>query len=145
MRCVEQFQITKFLIYCLIMKWLPWLPEGSWLIIHDTCIFIVHGSSTVVTTSWNLELLLGHIPSHAMQWPCNENPTEQVKSQLESDCQTSSTSFHVGYGNGLPLVCIMQTRSEKRHGGIKILALGMQVRQLWEVGCALMAGTPWLC
>lgn len=24
----------------------------------------------------------------------------------------------VGYGNGLPLVCIMQIRSEKRHGGI---------------------------
>ena len=38
---------------------------------HDTCIFIiVHGSSTGVATSRNLDLLLGHIPSHAMQGPC---------------------------------------------------------------------------
>ena len=43
---------------------------------------------------------------------------------------------HFGYGNDLPLVCIMQIRSEKRHGAIKILALGMQVRPpdgLWAI------------
>ena len=28
----------------------------------------------MVATSRNLELLLGRIPSHAMQWSCNENP-----------------------------------------------------------------------
>ena len=43
---------------------------------------------------------------------------------------------HIGYGNDLPLACIIQIRSEMRHGAIRILALGIQVRRpdgLWAI------------
>lgn len=53
----------------------------------------------------------------AMQWPCNENPVSARVRLLDGIHQVLLA--HVGYGNGLPLVCIMQIDRNK------ILALGI--------------------
>ena len=138
-------------------------------------------SGTVVAASRNRQLLLNHIPSHAMQWPCNENPAlllggfwcistyftcpcclgmfggngakrlceptnpywnMQVRSDKHDGASKLSArvrlpdGIHQLFLTHIGLVCMMQIRSEKRHGAIKILALGMQVRPpdgLWAV------------